>query len=576
MGAPWLEAECRALWMFTCVRGHPANLYERTGVPRTHSAWEMQLIIDDGLLFALHDHCAAFVADGDDAALDRLAALLEGDEAERRARARAHYASAIEPWVARGSRPAAEGPLGAYFDRVVLEAYIRLAISTPGAVLTFDLFPANTGTDNISEGLKGLVRARWTADGLTGSRRFWSIRAESYTRYYGYNLAKVLAPGHGAPRFGLVVPHANGVRHIAMTRCWPIDGAENLARYVSLAQARYRELGESLTPRPQILASGYSQGGAVVRLFDDALAGVDVVGREYFRSSIPRGYLRRCRALRAVAEGTSWPLVVHSSSVATMGGIDGVAFGERFPELASDQRGASGVRAHTNRSGGVHLAVCHDFDPARWIVPGPLIRGRRDRSAAKLGLVRILLKFGGPAKALHGGVWMAGTEHAFTNNPPARALLDEIEAKLVSPRFIDEHRYVDERCCRPAFAHLVVGALGYPGWVVVDKFRAALDEHAKRRPAGAEARARAPLFAESSWACDILPPELVFDEVVGRARAFHEDQQQRAEQLLERLEDELERGSEALAEALRERLGPPFERAHMLDLGPKQGRDRER
>lgn len=576
LDASWCEAECRALWMFTCVRGHRQNLYDRTGVPRTHSAWEMQMIVDDGLLFAIHDHCAAFVFDGDEGAVSRLATLLAGpDTAQLRARTRAYYAGAIEPWVARGPwdrrRPALGGAHGAYFDRVIIEAYLRLAVSTPAAVLTLDLFPANTGTDNVAEGLKGLVRARWTADGLAGARRFWSIRAESYTRYYGYNLAKLLARSPEGPRFGLVVPHANGVRHIALTRCWPIDGAENIARYVELAQARHRSLARSPSPAPRILVSGYSQGGAAVRLFDDALAGVDVVGREYFRESVPRGYVRRCRALAELdALARRWPLEVYTASVATMGGIDGIGLHERFPELdglSADQRGAAGVRAHANGLGGVHLAICHDLDPARWIVPGPLPKLRRRLSPAqrrKLDLVRTLLKFGGPAKALHGGVWTTGADHAFARNPPARALFEEIEAKLISPRFVDEHRYVDDRCRRAAFAHLVVGALGYPGWVVVDKLRASLAERDARLAAGAPEPGEL-LLAEPSWACDILPAELVFDEVVGRARAFHEAQHQRALAFIDALERELEDGGEQLLETLRARFGVPFERIHLLD-----------
>ena len=70
------------------------------------------------------------------------------------------------------------------------------------------------------------------------------------------------------PRLGLVIPHANGVQHIALTRCWPIDGAENAARRLEArrrARADFSAGGGDPGPAPPILGSGYSQGGAAVR-----------------------------------------------------------------------------------------------------------------------------------------------------------------------------------------------------------------------------------------------------------------------------------------------------------------------
>lgn len=603
----WLEAlrhgrkggpRSSALHLFPCVLGDRRNLYGAMGLPRTHAAWEMQLIADDGLLFFVYDQALSAVRDAVEldsfeAAIEALAASsCELDDAALRARARAHYAARIEDFVftfrraSRGASALIGDPEWLLrFERVVIEAYVRVAVARPGAVLTFDLFPASTGDDNVSEGLKGLISASGPRHGSWTARRFWSVRAETYTRFYGVNLAKELSAG--GLRFALVVPYANGVRSIAMTRCWPIDGAENIARYVALAQARRLELElarraqglEATGKPPRLLVSGYSQGGAAVRLFDQALAGQDVRSRAYFRHSAPRGHVRDSRTLAALAAGhyaDSWPLVVHSVSVATMGGVDGVGLGERFPQLgalARDQRGASGVLARSNGYGGLHMAICHDHDPARWIVPGPLLhahRRLRPEHRRKLNLVRILLKFGGPAKALHGGVWMAGTELAFAGNPPAQRLLDACSEAMLSTRFVDEADYHDERCVWSAFPHLVVGTLGYPGWAVVAKFDQSLRAHAEAAARGeldSPGGARVELLREPSWCCDILPREQAYAEVVGAAERFQLRQHERARRLLARLAHgpaANSREQREFIELLRERLGPPSHRRHLL------------
>ena len=574
------------LFMYACELGHPKNFYGRAGLPRMHNAWEMQLLVDEGLLFYLYWLCtrALLEADSHEALASRIeqgfAAIELDDPAATRARTRACYAREIEAFV--GQQRAGFGLDEARrfaLERALVRAYLRLAVSAPAGVLTLDLFPANTGPNNVSEGLLGLVSANGSADGSTRARRFWSIRAESFTRYYGINLAKQLR--RRGLHFGLVVPYANSVRHIAMTRCWPIDGAENIARYVSAAQLARRELLESQARAggggeparaPVLLVSGYSQGGAAVRLFNDALSGLDPSTREYFRRAVPRGYLPRCRTLESLSEGRvrdSWPLQVHSVSIATMGGVDGLAFAERFPRLlagralARDQRGGAGVLSRANHHRGVHVAICHDLDPARWIVPGPLVlahrRLRGDRRN-KHNLVRILLRFGGPAKALHGGVWTQGTRRAFANNPAAQALLDDVCARTISSRFVDQAEYYDERCTRAAFPHLVMGALGYPGWAVVAKFAEAL-EQLERSPSP---RPGALLLREPSWRLDILPRELIYDEVVGRAQAFDQRLRSQAQLLLSRLEARSAHERE-LAEALRERFLQLGVRRHLLE-----------
>jgi hypothetical protein len=541
--------EIEALSMFAYTRGHEQNLYTSTGIPRTHNAWEMQLLTDDGLLFMLYERCCDAVRRSASraelrAAFERLSELLDSsDPAALRQRAREWYASHIADFLCDG-----RAPLDRHFECIVLRAYILLAVSCRSSTFTLDLFPAHTGPDNVSEGLKGLVSHGRLAGNRPRVRSFWCSKAESYTRYYGINLAKQL--NFNSLRFSLVVPFANGVRHIALTRGWPIDGAENIARYIEQIRSAWVESGHRAHP-PKILVSGYSQGGAAVRLFDEALRGGDVIARAHFR-----GYSQKCHALKRLRNQTEIP--IHTVSIATMGGIDGVGFSERHPqwiELAEDQRGAAGVHARANAHGGLHLAICHDFDPARWVLPGSLTN-----------LVGRLLKFGGPELAFHGGAWTRNTESAFEHIPAAKALIDDVSRNMISSRFVDEHRYADDRCTRAAFPHLVVGTLGYPGWVVVEKFVAALTE----LEAG-----RTELLHESSWCCDILPEDQPWSEVVARAMIFHRRQQQRASAVVAKLERSR---SSALAEHLRGRFLESGRRRHMLEYEhacrPRQsGRD---
>ena len=599
---PVVDRSCRLalheLFTFIYAPGHPANNYTRAGIPRTHNAWEMQLLIDGGLLFALYIDCLEIVeARGDDddlrARVGELCARFDTSQPEALRRELAErYAAEIEGALQR--RPPAVHPLvQTYLERVVIEAYIRLAMATPAAVLTFDLFPAHTGPENVREGLKGLVTVRLARASHDRARRFYCCRAESYTRCYGLNVAKELAraksPGEqsaGAPlRFSLVVPHANGVRHITLTRCWPVDGAENAARYVALARRVWRERERELGPRsgelgPRVLVSGYSQGGAAVRIFDDAVRGVDVLARPYFAGGAPRGYAARCRELSRVAAG-EWRSqpgpALYTLSVATMGGIDGRSLSEQseLPELAEDQRGASGVRARANPHGGLHLAICHDYDPARWILPAPLFNldRRLRRRERRLSIVRILLKFGGPNLAFHGGTWSAGTRQIFRDNPRAQALLDDVQADLASPAFVDEHRYFDDRCERAAFPHLVVGTHGYPGWMVVEYFARALAELSDR--AGEQAGEQAELLHEGSWRYDILPPDQRYEDIVAVAARFHERQRRRGLALLAELESGRRRSAirDELIELLRRRFSEPGVRRHLLgphvSVGPE-------
>jgi hypothetical protein len=529
------QATLLELFMFVCDPGDPHNHYSRTGIPRTHAGWEMQLIVDDGLLYYVYERCCAALRDcrdeasregpglwaercrrdeasregpglwaercrRDEASLRAAVAQLHGwldaeDPEHLRARLRSHYAATIVEFVAHQRRfePHGRELLTAYFECLIIHAYLRLAAAAPGSTIGFDLFPAHTGPDNVTQGLRGLINFGEVSH--RGARRFYCCRAETYTRYYGRNLARALAD-QAALRFGLVVPHANCVRHIAMTRCWPIDGAENIARHVERVSSTWAEYVVAHGPRerpPTILVCGYSQGGAAVRLFDDALAGIDVLGHPYFRASAPRWYAPRCRVLArliASAGSRAWAgrtgPTLHTVSIATMGGIDGAAVAK-----LDGARGVTGVLAHANSRGGLHLGICHDHDPARFIVPGPL----RPNAGAR-SIVRVLLEFGGPAQVLHGGTWTAGAHQAFAEVPSAMALIDEVDRLRVSERFVDESAYFDERCAGQAFTHMVVGTYGYPGWTVVETFTRAL------------ARLGAPereLLREPSWAYDILP-----------------------------------------------------------------------
>ncbi len=117
--------------------------------------------------------------------------------------------------------------------------------------------------------------------------------------------------------------------------------------------------------------------------------------------------------------------------------------------------------------------------------------------------------------------------------------------------------YFDDRCAREAFAHLVVGTHGYPGWVVVGKFGLALRARARL----GEPAPRTELLREPSWSVDILPEDQGYEAIVGAARRFDEQQRRRAARVLRRREAELEAEAEAL---LRERLAAPSERAHLL------------
>lgn len=570
------------LLTFIYEPGHRANLYSRAGIPRTHNGWEMQLLVDGGRLFALYSGCRALVEgpcpdrQALRASVEQLCARLDSARPEALIQA---YAAGVEAELRRP--PARVDELvETYLERVVIEAYLRLAMASPAAILTLDLFPAHTGPENVREGLKGLVTVRAARASHRRARRFCCCRAESYTRYYGLNVAKQLArsgaeQGAEPRRFGLVVPHANGVRHITLTRCWPIDGAENAARHVALARRLWAELGARDSAATQILISGYSQGGAAVRLLDDAIHGQDVLARAYFRRGAPRGYGGRCRMLARVIDG-EWREhpgpTIHTLSVATMGGLDGWALSERHPELAAlaeDQRGAAGVVARSNVHGGVHLAICHDYDPARWILPAPLLdlaRARaRHRRPRRLSIVRVLLAFGGPNLTLHGGTWSAGTKQAFRGNAPAEALLDEIHAGIVSELFIDERDYFDERCARAAFPQLVVGTHGYPGWIVVEYFARALE--AARADARADAGAE--LFHEGSWRYDILPSDQRYAQIVGAAARFDQRQRRRALALLAALESGQGRGARSgdLLSSLRRRFAEPGRRRHVLRDG---------
>ncbi|MCA9693808.1 MAG: hypothetical protein KC636_29750 [Myxococcales bacterium] len=565
------------LVLFECSAGHERNLYTPSGIPRMHAGWEMQLLADDGLLFLLYARChAAIVSTSAEQLRVAIAAL--GEELDARdpaalvERARAFYAAHIDAFVgAAGARAIDhEGPLARSFERVVIQAYLRLAMTAPRSIIALDLFPAHTSPGDLDEGLRGLV-AGLTRVRHAGTQRFYCYRAESYIRYYGLNMARAL--DGDALRFSLVVPYANGLGHLALTRCWPIDGAENTARYIDAidhAWAEYERAfaGQGAAP-PRILVTGYSQGGAAVRLMDDAARGVDVRARPYFRRAAPRVYLQRCRALARLIEG-GWPrsaLPLHTVSLATMGGLDGVGLAERFPEargLGADQRGSSGVWARANARGGLHLAICHDLDPVRWVLPGPLTNVHRRvlRGEQKLSIGRIMLKFGGPTRALHSGTWTGGTQSAFEGNPQARALLEDTARRILSERFVDEHLYVDERNGRAAFPHVVVGTYGYPGWTVVAKFAEAHAALEAQRGGGRDVPAL--LLRERSWSYDILPADHDYEALLVAAASFHEPQRRRAEALLRRLARAPTGDVAALAEALRERYVGEPRRAHLL------------
>ncbi|GEM_PF-6700867 len=593
------------LFMFVNVAGHPNNLYSCAGLPRLHNAWEMQLLADGGLLFYLYARCVeALRGTGDHGTGDHgepsrqlealFTELVTLPPRALIAQTRRYYAAHIVEFLGPGqpSKLRAGGLSALFFESLIIQAYMRLAICRERSVFTLDLFPAHTGPDNVVQGLKGLLKTQTTSP--RSARKFYCCRAESYTRNYGRNLAKILdySGARGGLTFSLVVPHANSVRHIVVTCCWPIDGAENIARYVDRLltnrEQHHRALGPAgptgptapLHPAgptgdhsPQILVCGYSQGGAAVRLFNDALSGVDVTARAHFRKQAPRIYKTQARMLTAIMSG-AWAerhaSPIYTVSVAPMGGNDGVGFAERLPslgsELADDQRGASGVRSRANTYGGLHLSICHDYDPARWVVPGPLtnIHRRWAHGERKRGLVRILLAFGGPARIFHGGVWTSRTEQAFTRNPAAMALFNDVKHGMLSEVFVDQARYFDPRCNRDAFPHIVMGTFGYPGWVVVTKFAAALQE-LRELPDQSPDRSstdagRRLLLNESSWNCDILPADHPYEQIVATAARFHDRQRRRALAILARVE-----AATAIADTLRDRYAAPTRRVNLVE-----------
>ncbi|MCA9699022.1 MAG: hypothetical protein KC431_15970 [Myxococcales bacterium] len=530
--------------MFAYQEAHPANLYGCSGIPQTHAGWEMQLLVDGGLLFMLYARALAALEQPESCERMCMSLCRDFDRSadELLQMSRAHHSDHIATFVAQARRP----PPG--FDELIIATYLRLGASSPGAVFTLDLFPAHTGPENVRAGLAGLLTQR-------GARKFHCRRAETYVRYYGINVAKAL----GGPRLGLVVPFANGVQHITLTRCWPVDGAENAARMIAAfdsARGAWLEAGgdrEGTSPR--LLICGYSQGGAAVRLLADAMLGVDVLAREHFSQAVPRAYLPRARALRRWIEGRvdrgDDPTPIHTVSVATMGGLDGVGLCDRlseWPTLAEDRRGAAGVRSRVNGQGGVHLAICHDLDPARWVVPGPVDK-----------LAGCLLQFAGPNLVFHGGTWTADSERAFSAVPEAMVLIEDVQRTMLSPRFVDEGRYFDPRCARAAFPHLVVGTYGYPGWKVVEAFVAALGilECSEAVPAGTA------LTHEASWAYDILPPEHDYAATVAEAQRFHRTQRRRARGLLAGLGTD-NPARAALEAALREHCLEPLARRPLL------------
>ncbi len=138
----------------------------------------------------------------------------------------------------------------AHFECAILLAYLRLAILANNAIITLDLVPAHTGSDNVVEGLKGLVAEPLTGVAHRRARRFYCCRAESYTRYYGLSLAGEWADRRTIPIYTVSLATMGGIAGVAF--------AERLPELPEFA-----EDGRGATPTP---TAGSTSGSATTSI----------------------------------------------------------------------------------------------------------------------------------------------------------------------------------------------------------------------------------------------------------------------------------------------------------------------